>query len=178
MHSVRLDARRFMEPLACHAAVGSPSTVQSDLIVHKPAGTRFKLLAQRPSALHRQLRLATSDGDGFTNSSMANSADVIYWDAFELCGNGTIDSGEACDRDNLGAQTCMTAGYTGGSLTCTRQCQLDTTQCTGKVCVVGTCNSDADCGAAQCGPVFLEYLSWSARRLTKRRIVLAVALAP
>ncbi len=116
----------------------------------------FKLLPQRPSALQRQLQLATAGDINVTNDLAAALPDLIFWDAFELCGNGAIDGGEACDRDNLNGQTCSTAGYTAGTLTCTRQCQLDTSQCTGKVCVVGSCNSDADCGAAQCGPCFLN----------------------
>jgi hypothetical protein len=142
--------------LLCQAAVASPPdslASRSDPIAGE---ARFQLLPPRPSPLQRQLRLATSHDEGLTDSLLADSSDVVFWDAFELCGNGAIDSGEACDRVNLDGQTCTTAGYTGGSLTCTRQCQLDTTQCTGKVCVVGVCNSDADCGAAQCGPCFLN----------------------
>lgn len=48
-----------------------------------------------------------------------------------LCGNGVIDPGEACDGDAVGAATCATTvdaskvGYVG----CTATCTLDTTYC-------------------------------------------------
>ena len=46
------------------------------------------------------------------------------------CGNGAIDSGEECDGDNLGAATCVGAGFAGGTLSCDSACLLDTSSCT------------------------------------------------
>lgn len=45
------------------------------------------------------------------------------------CGNGGIEAGEACDGDDLGATTCVTEGFDGGTLACDA-CQLDTSGCT------------------------------------------------
>ncbi|HEX6834032.1 MAG TPA: hypothetical protein VF132_10915 [Rudaea sp.] len=95
--------------------------------------------------------MATSYHAADTVDVLATS-DIVFWDAFELCGNRAIDSGEVCDRENLAGQTCATVGYTAGTLSCSRQCQLDKSQCTGSVCTVATCDTDTDCGAGVCGP--------------------------
>jgi hypothetical protein len=44
-----------------------------------------------------------------------------------VCGNGVIETGEMCDGNNLGGNTCP-AG-TSGTVTCSSSCQLNTTQC-------------------------------------------------
>ncbi|MBU1411903.1 hypothetical protein KKD52_08150 [Myxococcota bacterium] len=55
-----------------------------------------------------------------------------------LCGNGQIDAGEICDGLDLGGQTCVELGYTGGTLGCLSDCSdFDETGCdgaTGPVC--------------------------------------------
>jgi cysteine-rich repeat protein len=58
----------------------------------------------------------------------------------DICGNGDIDADEACDGSNLGGQSCDGLGYTGGTLTCGADCQLD----------VGGCVSE--CGNGQREP--------------------------
>lgn len=48
-----------------------------------------------------------------------------------VCGNGVIDSGEACDGNNLNNQTCANKGYSGGSLYCANDCKsFSTGYCT------------------------------------------------
>ncbi|MEE8410182.1 MAG: hypothetical protein V3T05_11290 [Myxococcota bacterium] len=49
----------------------------------------------------------------------------------EHCGDGIVDPGEACDGAALGGQTCADLGYTGGPLTCSPACSLDTSACCG-----------------------------------------------
>ncbi len=48
-----------------------------------------------------------------------------------LCGNGVIDTGEACDGTDFGIATCDSEAGTGytGSLTCTSSCTIDTAAC-------------------------------------------------
>jgi len=46
------------------------------------------------------------------------------------CGNGALDTGEACDGNNLGGKTCATQGFTGGTLSCNANCTLNTAGCT------------------------------------------------
>ena len=45
------------------------------------------------------------------------------------CGNGAIDGDESCDQGNLNAQTCVTQGFTGGTLKCGSCCAFDTSGC-------------------------------------------------
>jgi len=47
-----------------------------------------------------------------------------------FCGNGNLETGEACDGSNLGGQTCvgLGQGYIGGTLGCS-SCQFETTDC-------------------------------------------------
>lgn len=47
------------------------------------------------------------------------------------CGNGIIEAGEECDVGTLNGKTCITEGYTGGTLSCNpTTCQFDTSGCT------------------------------------------------
>ncbi len=46
-----------------------------------------------------------------------------------LCGNGVIDSGETCDGQNLGGVTCVGEGFAGGNISCTGNCNIDTSGC-------------------------------------------------
>jgi subtilisin-like proprotein convertase family protein len=46
------------------------------------------------------------------------------------CGDGVIQAGvEQCEGANLNGQTCMTQGFSGGTLACTGQCAFDKAQC-------------------------------------------------
>jgi cysteine-rich repeat protein len=75
-----------------------------------------------------------SVGTGSTGSVKCNpncTLDTTGCSAPTLCGNGTIDSGEACDGANLGGKTCKTVlGNSNaiGTLKCT-SCSLDASAC-------------------------------------------------
>ncbi len=47
------------------------------------------------------------------------------------CGNNTINGSEQCDGTSLGIDTCLTLGYTGGTLACNANCSFDVGACTG-----------------------------------------------
>lgn len=47
-----------------------------------------------------------------------------------MCGNGTMDVGENCDRSDIGAATCQSLGYSGGFLGCSGTCTFDVSNCT------------------------------------------------
>jgi len=47
----------------------------------------------------------------------------------QLCGNGILDAGENCDGGQLGGQTCLTLGYSAGTLTCDTNCNFDPSGC-------------------------------------------------
>src|SRR5262249_9160305 len=61
-------------------------------------------LASSETALQHSLDMATG-------MVAATADDQIFWDSLELCGNGVIDFGEACDRSNLLGQSCFNLGY-------------------------------------------------------------------
>jgi hypothetical protein len=48
-----------------------------------------------------------------------------------VCGNGVKETGEQCDGGDLGGESCITLGFSGGTLACTGSCQFDTSACTG-----------------------------------------------
>ncbi|HVR99741.1 MAG TPA: matrixin family metalloprotease, partial [Thermoanaerobaculia bacterium] len=39
-----------------------------------------------------------------------------------VCGNGVLEAGETCDGADLGGQTCISQGFSGGSLSCNSTC--------------------------------------------------------
>jgi len=75
----------------------------------------------------------TTVGGGFTGGTLtwtASAGSVTGAGVTENCGNGTVDPGEVCDGTNLDGNTCVTYGFTAGTLTCTSMCTPDTTACT------------------------------------------------
>jgi hypothetical protein len=47
-----------------------------------------------------------------------------------LCGNNVKEGSEDCDGSDLGGATCVSLGYTGGSLSCNSDCTFNTSNCT------------------------------------------------
>lgn len=66
-----------------------------------------------------------------------------------VCGNGTVEPGEACDGSALGGRACADFNCSGGTLACKTDCSgFDTSGCLG--CV--TCNGNGICEAGEdCG---------------------------
>ena len=64
-----------------------------------------------------------------------------------LCGNGTLDSGEECDTDELNGGSCLTVpgGYTGGTLSCAGDCTYDTSSCVTVACGNNTTEGSETC---------------------------------
>ncbi|MBU1238569.1 hypothetical protein KKF84_09975 [Myxococcota bacterium] len=52
-------------------------------------------------------------------------------DSSDACGDGVIDTGEACDSSELGGATCQSEGFYDGQLACTDSCSLDFSGCSG-----------------------------------------------
>lgn len=101
------------------------------------------------------------DDDGDGQSDCADSDCAMA--AACACGNGAIDTGEDCEGSDLGGATCLTEGYTAGTLSCNSACEFDTSECTNippEVCNNGLDDdgdtavdcADTDCAAAPaCG---------------------------
>ena len=69
------------------------------------------------------------------------------------CGNGKVETGEACDGSALQSATCATLGYSGGALACSSTCQLDVSSCTGGTLKPTVTASRTSC-AAPCAVFF------------------------
>ena len=76
----------------------------------------------------------------------------------QQCGNGVIEQGEQCDGKDFAGTTCQSfKGYSGGSLSCNKDCTIDTGKCIKTVycgngiCDVGedTTSCPQDCGTSQ-----------------------------
>lgn len=47
-----------------------------------------------------------------------------------ICGNNIKEINEECDGPDLGGQSCVSLGYSGGTLSCNSNCTFNTSQCT------------------------------------------------
>jgi hypothetical protein len=68
--------------------------------------------------------------DGPLNGTLASDCSIDC--TFAVCGNGVIDGnrGEQCDGVDLGGETCVTLGHSGGLLLCDPEtCTYDTSMC-------------------------------------------------
>jgi len=71
-----------------------------------------------------------SCGDGQCNGDETCSSCLVDCGPCQAgCGDGVMDAGEACDGADLGAATCQSLGFAGGTLACAGNCTLDTSGC-------------------------------------------------
>ncbi len=68
------------------------------------------------------------DSDGLTDCDDPDCIDPTFC-GLGVCGNGLLESPEECDGSDLGGATCVSLGYTGGTLACSPDCTLDTSRC-------------------------------------------------
>lgn len=47
----------------------------------------------------------------------------------DVCGNGVLDDGEACDGQSFGDASCFGMGFNSGQLECTNTCTIDSSDC-------------------------------------------------
>ena len=47
----------------------------------------------------------------------------------DRCGDGWLQTGEACDGQRFGGTTCDSLGFAGGQLRCSERCEVDTSAC-------------------------------------------------
>jgi hypothetical protein len=93
--------------------------------------------------------LGCSSGDGSGTQSPGNTTPGGTPDS-KPCGNGKLDSGEACDGTNLNSKTCQTEGFQSGTLSCSASCTLNTASCIpasggGATCGNGQVDDNEDC---------------------------------
>lgn len=77
-----------------------------------------------------------AEGDEECDDGAANSdvtPDACRLDCTKAqCGDGVIDSEEACEGDLLDGRTCETEGFESGDLACASDCSLDASGCVGE----------------------------------------------
>ncbi|MCA9661425.1 MAG: M23 family metallopeptidase [Myxococcales bacterium] len=69
------------------------------------------------------LKQACGNGEICVNTSQTTA------ECSKTCGNGELDPGEDCDGGDLGGATCLSLGYSGGSLSCTNSCAYNEGAC-------------------------------------------------
>ena len=90
--------------------------------------------------------MTTSETMTTTSTETTSSTSDTNTDTTALvCGNGVIESGEACDAGNLGGASCESLGFVGGSLQCDDGCRLDTSLCNS--CGNGVADGTEECDA-------------------------------
>lgn len=72
------------------------------------------------------------DVPDISDISDADVSDIPDTDvSTHVCGNNTRENGEWCDGDDVGSVTCVSLGFSGGTLRCSVSClQYDTSACT------------------------------------------------
>lgn len=66
-------------------------------------------------------------GRNSTTNFVVESGSAFCYD----CGDGFLDPNESCDgNDNLGGATCVSRGFSSGTLACSSSCAFDTSSCT------------------------------------------------
>lgn len=109
-------------------------------------------------AIGKPLVLTTCAGLGFAGSSANPGCDpTCHYDTTPcLCGDGMVDGDEECDGANLDGNTCVSLGFTAGTLMCTGACKVVTLGCTkcgngvvqpGEACDDGNVLSGDGCSA-------------------------------
>lgn len=82
----------------------------------------------------------TDSWENVTNTSIIDTINnqvtinTTHFSAFAVsehavCGDNIKDSGEECDGSDFGSSTCLTEGFSGGSLSCS-SCKISTSSCT------------------------------------------------
>jgi hypothetical protein len=79
-------------------------------------------------------------------SGAGETGDVDTEGPLANCGDGTRQTGESCDGEDLGEVSCNELGFEKGTLACTDTCAFDVTDCTGIAsCGDGTASSNEEC---------------------------------
>lgn len=70
-------------------------------------------------------------GNPFASGDLTCLPDCSYFSTSTCynCGNGVKEALEACDTNDFGGNSCLTFGYTGGTLVCSSGCNISTALC-------------------------------------------------
>ncbi len=66
----------------------------------------------------------------FSNRVLAQTTGITATVVVLVCGNNQKDGSEQCDGSDLAGETCVTRGYSGGTLSCKTDCTFNVSGCT------------------------------------------------
>lgn len=95
---------------------------------------------------------STNCCSGVGNCTGGKPSDRVCAGSPAQCGNGVVEGGEDCEAGVPLAHTCVSLGFSGGTLSCSGSCQYDTSGCTGGGCGQQNdpCTVDTDCCSLSC----------------------------
>lgn len=94
------------------------------------------------------------DINGFSRGSLPWDAGALEFGSTfsgtpQTCGDGSVTGTEVCDGSNLNGGTCITQGFTAGTLTCNSNCLgYNTSACTSNLCGNSAINGNEQCDTA------------------------------
>jgi len=107
-------------------------------------------------AMRRDFKTETVSGEDVNLNYVSGIITFCDESSAQTCGNGLREGTEQCDGSDLGGETCISRGFTSGTLKCTAGCMFDTSSCIFQQCgdniKEGTEQCDgSDLGGAWCG---------------------------
>ncbi|MEK6945598.1 MAG: LamG-like jellyroll fold domain-containing protein [Nanoarchaeota archaeon] len=90
-----------------------------------------KIINNQETTLGQNWTVAVTPSDSKIDGTTVLSNQITIGVAGSaVCGNNVVEGTEQCDGTNLSSQTCISQGYTGGTLSCTSSCTFNVTACT------------------------------------------------
>lgn len=129
-------------------AGGSPNTkdtVENVFISNPEAGSWT--VQVNAAEINQDAHLATPEADAVFSLVVTGGGGVTQP---PVCGNNVKESGEACDGNDLGGQTCQSQGFGGGTLACNGDCSLNTSGCFVCSPAGASCTSNGQCCSGSC----------------------------
>ena len=96
----------------------------------------------------------TADFFSLPPNAAANSDAVTFTVKISVCGNGEKEYGEQCDGSDLAGASCLSRGFSSGTLSCSPACEFNTSGCvSASSCGNGSCAGSETCSScpADCG---------------------------
>ena len=127
---------------------GSPNTIDTveNVFISNPAAGSWTVQVTA-AEINQDAYLSTPAADAVFSLVVTGGGGVTQP---PVCGNNIKESGEACDGNDLGGQTCQSQGYSGGTLTCNGDCTLNTSGCTVCLPTGSTCTANSQCCSNSC----------------------------
>jgi YVTN family beta-propeller protein len=137
----KLDSASHTITVEAQDSAGVTQTVDKSVETTKLGNSdfldMFDLSNAKPSLVGGSLELENvTIRDKATQQTMQVAVNYVWEESCQCftavsgCGDGTIQTTEECDGITLGGETCMSLGFTGGSLSCRPRCAANDKKCT------------------------------------------------